>query len=129
MKFFAVATIWTFLIAGSAIAHEMTPTYPVLRPAFVDGLSTTKLALFNRRDDVIHYEIQVFDKDWKKIPFATQEKIIKVDYLGKKTFEVYIRDKDKNKAEFICTLSKIPKNNNNSSSMIASKICSKIERD
>ena len=127
MKFITVAIIWIFLIAQAAIAHEMTPTYPVLRPSYMDGLSTTKLTLFNRRNDVIHYEIQVFDKYWKQIPFASQEKIIKVNYLGKKNFEIYIRDFDKNNVEYICTMSKLQKIQN-SSSMITSKICSKIER-
>jgi hypothetical protein len=128
MKFITVAIIWIFLIARAAIAHEMTPTYPVLRPSYMDGLSTTKLTLFNKRNDAIHYEIQVFDKYWKQIPFASQEKIIRVDYLAKKNFEVYIRNSDKNDVEYICTMSKLPKTKN-SSSMIASKICSKIERD
>jgi hypothetical protein len=128
MKFITVAIIWIFLVAQAAIAHEMTPTYPVLRPSYMDGLSTTKLTLFNRRNDVIYYEIQVFDKYWKQIPFVSQEKIIKVDYLGKKNFEIYIRNSDKNGVEYICTMSKLPKTQN-SSSMIASKICSKIERD
>ena len=127
MKFITAAIVWIFLIAQAAIAHEMTPTYPVLRPSYMDGLSTTKLTLFNRRNDVIHYEIQVFDKYWKQIPFASQEKIIKVNYLGKKNFEIYIRDFDKNNVEYICTMSKLPKIQN-SSSMITSKICSKIER-
>lgn len=127
MKFIIAAIVWIFLIAQAAIAHEMTPTYPVLRPSYMDGLSTTKLTLFNRRNDVIHYEIQVFDKYWKQIPFASQEKIIKVNYLGKKNFEIYIRDFDKNNVEYICTMSKLPKIQN-SSSMITSKICSKIER-
>lgn len=127
MKFITAAIVWIFLIAQAAIAHEMTPTYPVLRPSYMDGLSTTKLTLFNRRNDVIHYEIQVFDKYWKQIPFASQEKIIKVNYLGKKNFEIYIRDFDKNNVEYICTMSKLQKIQN-SSSMITSKICSKIER-
>ena len=127
MKFITAFITWTFLIAHSAIAHEMTPTYPKLMPSYVDGIFTTKLNVFNRRDDVTFYEIQVFDADWNKIPFASQEKLIKVEYLGRKNFEVYVRESDSKKVEYICTTSKLTRTGV-SSSMIASKICSKIER-
>ena len=116
------------MIASVAFAHEMTPTYPELRPSYIDGLNVARLSIFNRREDVIYYEIEVFDKEWGQIPFASQERIIKIDYLGKKTFEVHIREQDKNRVEYICTTSKLAKTAN-STSMIASKICSKIKKD
>lgn len=116
------------MMASVAFAHEMTPTYPELRPSYIDGLNVARMSLFNRREDAIYYEIEVFDKEWKPVAFASQERIIKIDYLGKKTFEIHIREQDRNQVEYICTTSKLAKNAN-STSMIASKICSKIKKD
>ena len=84
------------------------------------------LKLFNRRDDVRYYEIGVFTSEWKPIAFASEEKIIKLEYLGKKTFEVYIRNSDLDDATYICTLSKLEKDNVRTTG-VSSKICSKIK--
>ena len=121
-----VLSIMLALIAYVASAHELTPTYPELKPSYIDGVSVVNVTLFNRREDVQYYDIEVFDKDFNRIPFAASERLVKVNYLERKPLEVYIRDKDVPKATYICTHSKIVKNQT-TSSFIASRICSKIK--
>jgi hypothetical protein len=123
-------TAFAMLILTSvqSLAHEMTPTYPELRPSYVDGLYSTKMKLFNRRDDVIYYDIGVFDKDWKQIPFASQDKLIKIEYLEKTGFEIFIRGDDYERVEYICTTSKLLKSDTGKAAVM-SRICSKIKRD
>jgi len=106
----------------------MTPTYPELRPSYVDGLYSLTMKLFNRRDDVIYYEIGVFDKDWKSLPFASQDKLLKIEYLERKDFDIYIRSDDYETVEYICTTSKILKSDIGKAAVM-SRICSKIKRD
>lgn len=117
------------LVFGSyATAHEMTPTYPKLRPAHVDDLVVTTIQMFNRRQDVEFYEVAVFDDDFNPIPFVTNYRIIKLPYLGHVTFDVYIRKQDKANARYICSRSKL-RANDQSNTLVTSKICSKIKRD
>jgi hypothetical protein len=106
----------------------MTPTYPELRPSYVDGLYSTTMKLFNRRDDVNFYEINVFDKDWNKVAFASQDKLIKIGHLERTNFEIFIRGNDYEKVEYICTTSKLPKSDIGKAAVM-SRICSKIKRD
>ena len=109
-------------------AHEMTPTYPKLKPSYVDNVFVAKMKLFNRRNDVEYYEIGVFTKDWKAIPFASSSRIIKVSFSRRKLFEVYIRSVDLPKAMYICTESKVYKSTKQVT-LVSSRICSKIEQD
>ena len=109
-------------------AHEMTPTYPVLTPSYIDGVYVTKMKLFNRRNDVEYYEIGVFTSKWKPIPFASTSKVIKIGYNKRKLFEVYIRAADIAKAVYICTESKVFKSTEQVT-LISSRICSKIKQD
>lgn len=113
-------------LSGAANAHEMVPAYPTMKPSYITGVSVTNMKIFNRRDDVRYYEIGVFTSEWEPIPFASEEKIIKLEYLGKKTFEVYIRNSDLDNATYICTLSKLEKENVRTTG-VSSKICSKIK--
>jgi hypothetical protein len=108
-------------------AHEMTPTYPEFTPSYMEGVLVTTLNLYNRRDDVQYYEIGVFGGEWEPMKFASTDKVIKIDHLETKTFEVYIREKDKDKVVYICTISKLQKENVGASA-ISSKICSKIKK-
>ena len=94
------------LFFNSAAAHELTPTYPEIEPAYVDGVSVIKMKMWNRRSDASYYEVNVFDGEWKSVPFATPDKIMKLGYLEHKSFELYIRDADYDKVEYICTTSK-----------------------
>ena len=123
-------TAFAMLILTSAqsLAHEMTPTYPELRPSYVDGLYSTNMKLFNRRNDIDHYRIDVFDEDWNQIPFASQSKLIKIAYLERTNFEIFIRGDDFDRVEYICSTSMIPKSDVGKAAVM-SRICSKIKRE
>jgi hypothetical protein len=116
------------LTSTQTFAHEMTPTYPELRPSYIDGLYSAKMKLFNRRDDTIYYDIGVYDKDWNKLPFAAQDKLIKINYLERKDFEIFVRGNDYRQVEYICTTSKVLKSDTGKAAVM-SRICSKIKRD
>jgi len=109
-----------------AAAHELTPTYPKLESAYMDGLSVVTMKMWNRRNDVEYYEISIFDKEWNPVPFATTDRLLKLGYLEHKSFDLYIRDKDKNKVEYICTTSKQLKADVKSTG-VKSKICSRVK--
>lgn len=114
------------LLGSSAAAHELTPTYPDLNPSYIDGVSVTNLSMWNRRDDAEYYEIEVFDEEFNPLPFAAPEKIFYLEYLGRKTLEIYIRDSDIEKVEYICTTSKQLKEDVKSTG-IKSMICSRVK--
>ena len=114
------------LFFNSAAAHELTPTYPEIEPAYVDGVSVIKMKMWNRRSDASYYEVNVFDGEWKLVPFATSEKIMKLGYLEHKSFELYIRDADCDKVAYICTTSKQLKQDVQSTG-IKSRICSRVK--
>lgn len=114
------------LSSTSAAAHELTPTYPKLKPSYVDGVSVTTMHLFNRRTDVEYYKIDVYDIDWNPISYASSESTIRVRYLGHKYIDIYIRDVDKDKVEFICTTSRLVSDTVQSSG-IKSRICSRVK--
>jgi len=111
---------------NSVSAHEFLPTYPRLQLSYVPGILHTEMELFNKREDIRYYEFSVWTEDWKKVPFATSEKIQQIDYLEKKRIDIYIREKDKHKAVYICSKSKLLKADV-SRTTIASRICSKIK--
>jgi hypothetical protein len=81
--------------------------------------------MFNRREDVKYYQIEVYDEEWNPITFATTERILTLKYLERKGFEIYIKANDVDRVTYICTRSKILKGGE--SSVIASNICSKIK--
>jgi len=113
-------------ICGQTYAHEFLPTYPKLRQSFVPGVLYTQMELFNKRENIRFYELEVFDSNWKKVSFATTEKITKIEYLEKKQIDVYIRKEDKSRATYICSKSKILVENT-TKPIMASRICSKIK--
>lgn len=114
------------LMSVAVSAHELTPTYPAIEPAYLTGVSVIKMSLWNRRDDVKYYEINVYDVDWNRVDFATTERLMKIEYLERKNFNIYIRDDDKHKVEYICTVSKQLKEDVKSSG-IKSRICSRMK--
>jgi hypothetical protein len=128
MKYFIYGLLVSFLLSAcaSAIAHEMVPTYPKLKPSHIDGVVVTTMKMFNKREDVEYYEIGVFDKDFNTVPFVTSYKVIKLPYLGHVTFDVYIRKSDETKATYICSRSKLRKEDD-ARTAISSRICSKIK--
>ena len=114
------------LVVGSAHAHEMVPTYPTWKQsAFKDVVQTT-MEMFNKRQDVEYYEIGIFDKDWKPVPFVSSYKVFQLRYLGHVQFDVYINKKDKERAVYICSKSKLRKTGETRTA-ISSKICSKFK--
>jgi hypothetical protein len=104
----------------------MTPAYPKLKPSYVEKVSVTTLKLFNRREDVNYYEIEVFTGEWKPVPFATKSKVIKVNLNKTKSFDVYIRSVDIKKVVYICTVSKLHPGKKQIT-LVSSRICSKIK--
>ena len=109
-----------------AIAHEMTPTYPKLMPSHLDQVYKTTMEMFNKRQDVEYYEIGVFDKEWNPIPFVTSYQIIRLKYLGHVSFDIYIRKADVSRAEYVCSKSKLRKDDNTRTA-VSSRICSRFK--
>ena len=120
---FAAALI---LVTNSAAAHELTPTYPEIEPAYVEGVSVIKMKMWNRRSDASYYEVNVYDDEWKSVPFAAPEKVMKLGYLEHKSFELYVRDPDRDRVTYICTTSKQLKQDVQSTG-IKSRICSRVK--
>jgi len=114
------------LTHGLAWGHELTPTYPELKTSYLSGVLKAEMHLFNSRKDINYYSVSVYDKDWNPVKFATESKIIQMDYLDHKDIEVYVRKKDQEKAHYICTKSKILKGRS-APALVASRICSKIK--
>lgn len=124
MRFVITTLVWV-LTCGVSYAHELTPTYFEMKPSFYDDVYVTKMMMFNRREDVKYYQIEVYDEEWNSLTFAATERIIDLDYLERKSFEIYMKAKDAERVTYICTRSKILKGGE--SSVIASNICSKIK--
>lgn len=114
------------ILSASVLAHEMTPTYPKLEQSHIKDVYKTTMEMFNKRNDVEWYELGVFDKDWKPIPFVSSYRVINIKYLGHVTFDIYIRAKDKDRAMYICSRSKLRKEDQ-TRTVISSRICSKIK--
>lgn len=112
------------LVSTFAHAHEMTPTYPEWKYSIYDGLLVTKMEMFNKRDDVEYYEIAILDDQWNLVPFVSSFKIIRLDYLARVKFDVYINKKDRHRAEYICSKSKI---RTKTKPTISSMICSRFK--
>ena len=108
------------------MAHEMTPTYPKWKITAHDGIYKTTMEMFNTRTDVEWYEVGVFDDDWKPIRFVTSYRVFKLEYLGATKFDVYINARDKDRAEYICSKSKL-RSNSNDKPMVESRICSRFK--
>ena len=84
--------------------------------------------MFNKRAEVEYYEIGVFNKDFEPIPFVTSYKVMKIPYLSTVTFDVYIRKQDEKEAVYICSRSKIRKEDKVRTA-VSSRICSKIRSE
>jgi hypothetical protein len=124
MRLYLIFALCLFGLKSNA--HEMTPAYPVLDSSYINGVVVAKMKLFNRREDVEYYQIEVFTEDWKPVSFATTARVLKVGYNKNKLFDVYIRFVDVKRARYICTTSKIFKGGNQET-LVSSMICSKIK--
>lgn len=125
MKYLYYAIV-VALINTNATAHELTPTYPEMSPSYIEDVSVTQMKMWNRREDVSYYEIGVFDEEWKPVAFAAENKILRLGYLGRTTFDLYVRDSDLDRIKYICTTSKQLKQDVQSTG-IKSRICSKVK--
>ena len=76
------------LFVGCVNAHEWTPTYPKLVPSYVPEILRANMVLFNTRKDIRYYQIEVFDDEWNKVPFAADNKVVTVNYLQKKKIPI-----------------------------------------
>ena len=104
----------------------MTPAYPEVKMSHVKNVVKVEMSLFNSREEIKYYQIDLFDLNWMSIPFSTTYKIIKVDYKEHKAFDIYIRKKDTPEAVYLCTTSKV-KRTNTSRTLISSRICSRLD--
>ena len=84
------------------------------------------MVLFNRRNDVEYYELGVYDAEWNPVPFTSTSKLIKVAYLETKRIDVYVRNSDRKRVVYICTISKLSTNTKDTT-LISSRICSKVK--
>jgi hypothetical protein len=84
------------------------------------------MSLFNSREDVEYYQIDLFDLNFTNLPFSSKYRIIKVGYKERKDFIVYIRELDLDEATYICTTSKVRKKTD-SRTLVVSRICSRID--
>ena len=115
------------VLASSVLyAHEMVPTYPKWEPSLYNDVLKTTMEIFNKRTDVEYYEIAVFDRDWKSVPFVTAYKVIQLRYLGTASIDVYIKKADRNRVEYICSRSKIKKSSDLRTA-VSSTICSRFK--
>ena len=112
------------LFIGAANAHQMSPTYPKWSDSYIDDISVSRVRVFNKRKDVEYYEIGVFDKDMKPIPFVTQYDLRGIKYHNYAEFTIYINNKYKKDAVYVCSKSMLPKLK---STGVVSKICSKFK--
>ena len=116
------------MLASAVNAHEMTPTYTKLAPSSYEGIYKTTRNMFNKRADVQYYEVGVFNKDFKVVPFVTSYSVLKINYLSHVTFDIYVREEDLANAIYICSQSKI-KIEDITRTAISSRICSKFKND
>jgi len=119
-----IAAVVALFAATTATAHQWTPTYPKFENSFVEGVVVTTMKLFNKREDVRFYEINVYDEEWNPIRFATATKVVEMNYLEQKNIEIYVLESDCDQIEYICTVSKLLLDDTNNG--INSRICSKV---
>ena len=118
--------LFLLLTSGYASAHQFTPTYPKLEMSHMAGVYKTEMVLFNTREDIRYYEVNVFDEDWNPVRFAIESKVVPMDYQETKYITVYISKKEINKAKYICSKSKILLTVKEPS-IVSSRICSKLK--
>jgi len=121
-----IMTLLLFLYGGYASAHQWTPTYPKLESSYIPDVSKVSMQLYNNRKDAEFYEFGVFDENMEPVKFATSERILRVDYLRKADVDIYIREKDRQKAVYVCSKSKLLKGTE-TKTLVVSRICSKIK--
>lgn len=125
-KYVIVLLLNFCLLNTFALAHQFTPTYPKFTSSFVDGVVGTKMELFNKRRDVEYYELDVYDVNWKPVPFATETKLVYIKYLETKNIPIYVKAEDIKTVVYICSESRLQRRLT-TETLISSKICSKVK--
>ena len=90
------------------------------------GVLKAEMVLFNTREDIRYYEVNVFDEDWNPVRFAIESKVVPMNYQETKYITVYISKKEIDKAKYICSKSKILLTVKEPS-IVSSRICSKLK--
>lgn len=121
-----ISALMLMLACGSAMAHELTPTYPEFKPSYVRDISVTTMGMFNAREEIEFYRVDVYTENWDPIPFATGQRVIRIQHRERYTFNVYVRDSDLDKVEYICTTSMIEEGSIENQG-ISSRVCSRIK--
>ena len=119
-----IKIIILLFVSGSAMAHELTPTYPELRSSYVSGVVSARLKMWNARMDVNYFKIEVSDADWNPVPFVTDERLFTLGYGERREIEVFLPIDTS--ATYICTRSMLDKEKMQRT-VISSKVCSKIK--
>ena len=120
-----VIILAALILSKAAAAHEMVPAYLKLEPAPVDKVYMTSFKMFNRRNDVDYYSVSVYDQNWNKVPFASFDRVFKLEHLKNKEITVYIKESDISVATYVCTSSKLYPGKG---AAVSSRICSKIKQ-
>ena len=122
-----IILLLTIISGQASLAHEFTPTYPKLEGSHQLGVLKASMRLFNKRNDIRYYRVGVYDNDWNKIPFIVSGgKVINVEYLDTKKFDVYIQESKRKEVAYICTKS-LTLQDGSTRSIMASRICSKVK--
>jgi len=117
----------TMICGQVSLAHDFTPTYPKLETTHQSGVLKASMKLFNKRNDIRYYRVGVFDSEWNKVPFIVSGgKVINVEYLDTKRFDVYIQESRRKDVTYICTKS-LTLQDGSAKSILNSRICSKVK--
>lgn len=122
-----VVGVVLLMLSFQSVSHEMVPTYPEWRRGIYPGVLTTTIEIFNKRRDVEYYEIGVFDKDWQPIYFVADYQVIQLKYLSSASIDIYIARENRDRAEYVCSRSKIRKDTDIRTA-VTSRICSRFKR-
>ena len=90
------------------------------------GIMKADMVLFNDRKEIMYYGVNVFDEKWNPVRFATQSKIIPINYKERKYVTIYLSGKGIKNAKYICSKSKIL-GSISTPSIVSSRICSKLK--
>ena len=64
------------LVTFGASAHEMTPAYPEIKTSHVKNVVKVEMSLFNSREEIKYYQIDLFDTKSINLLMSTYEKLI-----------------------------------------------------
>lgn len=118
--------ITLMVFATMGLAHEQTPAKVRFEPSIYNGIHTATIQLFNRREDVRYYVVRVLDEDMNIIEHISSQSAFELDYNVRKNIDIYVRTRDIERIEYICTESRYV-NNEVESSGVRSVICSRTE--